>query len=259
MTPGAIQRPFPGQSVSAQWGADVTDACNAVRNAGLPGMLARNGAGAFGNAPLPVNQRNRTTRTPLPFQVAWRTDVGESGGLAVYLPTDHLLMVDGTYVSIGGVTSINGVPDWFAIDDGNRDAAHVWLLVSKGSDQVGASVTCAESPEGDLCICLAEVVQPASESTDRPPTVRQSVVGALVLDLGGEGGSGNLSASGIVVTSVDQVTSMSDPDYAYHAYDIRIKRGRLSYDAATGAITVTEHSTLTQFLRTTPHTAAMDE
>ena len=61
MTPGAIQRPFPGQSVSAQWGADVTDACNAVRNAGLPGMLARNGAGAFGNAPLPVNQRNRTS------------------------------------------------------------------------------------------------------------------------------------------------------------------------------------------------------
>ena len=88
--------------------------------------------------------------------------------------------------------------------------------------------------------------------------MRQSVVGALVLDLGGEGGSGNLSASGIVVTSVDQVTSTSDPDYAYHAYDIRIKRGRLSYDAATGAITVTEHSTLTQFLRTTPHTAAMD-
>lgn len=255
----AIPSPVKGAPMRADWAARITDVCNQMVTSGMAGTLVRDGAGAFGNAPLSGNQRNRTTRTPLPFQVAWRTDVGESGGLAVYLPTDHLLMVDGTYVSIGGVTSINGVPDWFAIDDGNRDAAHVWLLVSKGSDQVGASVTCAESPAGDLCICLAEIVQPESESTDRSPTVRQSVVGALVLGLGGEGGSGNLSASGIVVTSIDQVTSTSDPDYAYHAYDIRIKRGRLSYDAATGAITVTEHSTLTQFLRTTPHTAAMDE
>lgn len=56
---GWIPRPAPGEQVSAQWGADVTDACNAIRNAGMPGMLARHGAGAFGNAPLPVNQRNR--------------------------------------------------------------------------------------------------------------------------------------------------------------------------------------------------------
>lgn len=131
-------------------------------------------------------KRQNFPREPLPFEVAWRSDVGESGGLAVYLPTAHLLSVDGTYVSIGGVTAINGVHDWFAIDDGNRDAAHVWLLVSKGTDQVVASVTCAESPEGDLCICLAEVVQPESESTERPPTVRQSVVGALVLSLSGD-------------------------------------------------------------------------
>ena len=171
----AIPSPVKGAPMRADWAARITDVCNQMVTSGMAGTLVRDGAGAFGNAPLSGNQRNRTTRTPLPFQVAWRTDVGESGGLAVYLPTDHLLMVDGTYVSIGGVTSINGVPDWFAIDDGNRDAAHVWLLVSKGSDQVGASVTCAESPEGDLCICLAEVVQPASESTDRPPTVRQSV------------------------------------------------------------------------------------
>lgn len=259
MTTGNIQRPAPGEQVSAQWGADVTDACNAIRNAGMPGMLARHGAGAFGNAPLPGNKRNRTARIPLPFQVAWRSDVGESGGLAVFLPNDHLLMVDGEYVSIGGVCSVDGVPDWFAIDDGNRDASHVWLLVTEDDDQVSASVTCAESPEGDLCICLAEVVQPESESSDRPPTVRQSVVGALVLGLGGEvGEQKDLSASGTVVTSIDQVTSSGDPAFANHAYAIRIKRGRLGYNAATGAITVTEDSSLTQYIDTTPHSANMD-
>lgn len=59
MTTGNIQRPAPGEQVSAQWGADVTDACNAIRNAGMPGMLARHGAGAFGNTPLPGNKRDR--------------------------------------------------------------------------------------------------------------------------------------------------------------------------------------------------------
>lgn len=251
----AIPSPVKGAPMRADWAARITDVCNQMVTSGMAGTLVRDGAGAFGNAPLSGNQRNRTTRTPLPFQVAWRTDVGESGGLAVYLPTDHLLMVDGTYVSIGGVTSINGVPDWFAIDDGNRDAAHVWLLVSKGSDQVGASVTCAESPEGDLCICLAEIVQPESESTDRPPTVRQSVVGALVLGLGGEGGSGNLSASGIVVTSVEQVISSGDADFAAHPYSIRIMRGRLSYDAKTNTISIIEYPSLKQFIDTEPHSS----
>lgn len=251
----AIPSPVKGAPMRADWAARITDVCNQMVTSGMAGTLVRDGAGAFGNAPLSGNQRNRTTRTPLPFQVAWRTDVGESGGLAVYLPTDHLLMVDGTYVSIGGVTSINGVPDWFAIDDGNRDAAHVWLLVSKGTDQVGASVTCAESPEGDLCICLAEIVQPESESTDRPPTVRQSVVGALVLGLGGEGGSGNLSASGIVVTSVEQVISSGDADFAAHPYSIRIMRGRLSYDAKTNTISIIEYPSLKQFIDTEPHSS----
>ncbi len=43
----------------ASWAAQVTDACNAVRAAGFAGTMVRDGAGAFGNAPLPENKRNR--------------------------------------------------------------------------------------------------------------------------------------------------------------------------------------------------------
>lgn len=43
----------------AQWAAQVTEVCNAVRAAGFAGTMVRDGAGAFGNAPLPENKRNR--------------------------------------------------------------------------------------------------------------------------------------------------------------------------------------------------------
>jgi len=43
----------------ASWAAQVTEVCNAVRVAGFAGTLGRDGAGAFGNAPLPENKRNR--------------------------------------------------------------------------------------------------------------------------------------------------------------------------------------------------------
>lgn len=58
---GAIPVPSKGQRPSAAWAAAVTDACNAVNIAGLGGTLARDGAGAFGSAPLPENKRDRKT------------------------------------------------------------------------------------------------------------------------------------------------------------------------------------------------------
>lgn len=45
--------------MTAAWATRVTDACNAMRSAAFGGTLARDGAGAFGNAPLPANRRDR--------------------------------------------------------------------------------------------------------------------------------------------------------------------------------------------------------
>lgn len=58
---GAIPVPSKGQRPSAAWAAAVTAVCNAVNIAGLGGTLARDGAGAFGSAPLPENKRDRKT------------------------------------------------------------------------------------------------------------------------------------------------------------------------------------------------------
>lgn len=56
---GTIPSPVSGGDLQASWAQKVTDACNAANGYSHSGTLVRDGAGAFGNAPLPVNQRNR--------------------------------------------------------------------------------------------------------------------------------------------------------------------------------------------------------
>ncbi len=61
----------------ASWAAQVTDVCNAVRAAGFAGTMVRDGAGAFGNAPLPENKRNRrgaSAALPWTFACSESTD-----------------------------------------------------------------------------------------------------------------------------------------------------------------------------------------
>ncbi len=57
----AIPSPVKGAPMRADWAARITDVCNQMVTSGMAGTLVRDGAGAFGNAPLPVNQRNRTS------------------------------------------------------------------------------------------------------------------------------------------------------------------------------------------------------
>lgn len=87
----SIPRPVVGRQISAQWGSDVTDVCNAVRNAGMPGMLTMTGAGAFGNSPLPENNRNRRgSHAAHPYQVRWSSKANKgAGGWQIYLPINH--------------------------------------------------------------------------------------------------------------------------------------------------------------------------
>lgn len=55
----AIPSPVKGAPMRADWAARVTDVCNQMVTSGMAGTVVRHGAGAFGNAPLPANLRNR--------------------------------------------------------------------------------------------------------------------------------------------------------------------------------------------------------
>lgn len=76
---------------------------------------------------------------------------------------------------------------------------------------------------------------------------------------GGGGGGESITASGTIAISVDYVTSSGDSDFAAHPYAIRIRRGTLTYNAGTGALSVVEDNNLKQFIDTIEHSAAMDQ
>lgn len=55
----SITSPVTGSPLRADWARQITDAVNRTTAAAQPGLLARDGAGAFGGAPLPANHRAR--------------------------------------------------------------------------------------------------------------------------------------------------------------------------------------------------------
>ena len=260
MTPGAIQRPFPGQSVSAQWGADVTDACNAVRNAGLPGMLARNGAGAFGNAPLPVNQRNRTARIrPNLFEVRWFASANEgSGGWAVFLIGGYDVYIDGRPVDAigceeGQLSELEGdawVGWYFLPNEVWETGGDLWLNVRipKPNEETGGTddYVSAEFSQSDhvaedkdawyqsyLIACFDRSKK--ADGTYNQPVVEQLFVGAIALSSGTaakaeEGYSGYVTYYGPVRYGLpvgEETGSSRDYRFWQASTTLRYENGRL--------------------------------
>lgn len=245
-----IPDPLSGNHV-IDWAVPVTRALNA--------LVDKSGATVR-------NERDRRHDRPLPFEVRWDGTLAEGeGGWKIYLPTDHLLYWKSSgYVDLDGVTSIedaNGDPTgWFEFDDIDVDASHIWLTVSEDDSgsangpTVSAEFAETADAEAKASICIAEVsYTAATSSAPASAEVKQSVVGAIIF-----GGSAAISASGAVVSSVDYVSSTQDEDFANHAYAIRISRGTLTYDAATGSLSVVADRNLTQYIGTTPHSTSMD-
>ena len=193
---GTIPTPAKGEPPRASWAAAVTDVCNAVRVAGLGGTLARDGAGAFGNEPLPANQRNRrASLLPRPYEVRWDASLEDGkGGWAIYLPNEHLLQVGSDFVVPTGATAIPDTDGWMALDEVGKDADHVWLNVT--FNQTGPSSAALEAEDKTnataniVGICIAEV---SYEDDTESASVSQSVVGALVMT-SASGESGNEDA-----------------------------------------------------------------
>lgn len=142
-------------------------------------------------APAPKKQKDK----PLPFEVRYdgTLDSG-AGGWKIYLPTEHLVQFDGAYLDpLGDVTPIldaNGdETGWYSLDEITLQDAHVWLVISESSGAHSASFANAEDQQAVANICIAEVsYEAATQSTPETITIKQSVVGAIVMSSGGGGG-----------------------------------------------------------------------
>lgn len=142
-------------------------------------------------APAPKKQKDK----PLPFEVRYdgTLDNGE-GGWKIYLPTEHLVQFDGAYLDpMGDVTPIldaNGdETGWYSFDEITLQDDHVWLVISESSGTYTASFANAEDSQAVANICIAEVsYEAATQSTPETITIKQSVVGAIVMSSGGGGG-----------------------------------------------------------------------
>lgn len=160
-----------------------------------PGVKVSHTAGGSLISLLPQQAAKGEKARPLPFEVRfdWTLD-SESGGWKIYLPTEHLIQYDGEYLDpIGGVTAIldaNGdATGWYSFDEITLQDDHAWLVISESSDAYTASFANAEDSQAVANICIAEVsYEAATESTPETITIKQSVVGAIVMSSGGGGG-----------------------------------------------------------------------
>ena len=198
---------------------------------------------------------------PLPFSVRWSASADSgSGAWVIWLPNLAQLVHYGSSAisTISGVTAAAELPaGWYTVDALQASSVALYLVVSVVaatgvvtaalSDQAGTAST------GQTVYNLL-VASMATNATTGMKSVKQYL--ASTVTLGGAGGGGSITADGIVVMSVDYVMSSGDPDFASHAYAIRITRGRQSYNAATRQLTTVEDNNLKQFIDTVPHTSS---
>lgn len=187
MNDSPLRIPQAGDRVSATQLARVVRAVNANRLLPSPGFrISRgpNGTHLIVEAPKGKSSAAR----PLPYEVRFDGSLNDGdGGWKIYLPTAHLVCVDGNYTEtadIGGITAIEDVSGnptgWYSLDDIELSADHVWLTIEV-DDVAFAS---EQSEEDDaISVCIAEVEYEAGSGEGSAATIKvmQSVVGALIL------------------------------------------------------------------------------
>lgn len=227
---------------------------NYVLSPAAVAKLRRLLGGVLGNALTPSASPATVSPDdfPAPYTVRYAASLNSgSGGWIIWLPSASLLYVNGAAVDVrSGLSAAgNGYPSgWYSLGNVlSSTGGTVYLAVTTGSS---TSATFTNTPSGaDYAVLIATATRSTSTLAVQ---VAQSVTSALSV-----GGGGSISASGIVVMSVDYVTSSGDPDFATHPYAIRIKRGTLSN--VNGEIKPVEDVNLKQFIDTIEHSAAMDQ
>lgn len=167
-----------------------------------PGYKVQTGpAGTF----LNIDQPKKTNRVPMPLPYEVRYDgtlEDGDGGWKIYLPTDHLLSLDGDEIDTSDIIGITVIEDangdatgWYSFDDIDLQDDHVWLAIKTTPAQEGSgdsatveaefAATEGQSVSGEevVNICIAEIDYTAPANAGGAPTIEidQLVVGALHL------------------------------------------------------------------------------
>ena len=132
---------------------------------------------------------------PAPFSVRWsQAENNGQGTWVIWLPDDDkLVMVDGSYVTIGGTTAATILPTgWYTVDDLGDEAEAVWLTIHVPEEGSTASVTAELSDvatrpgEGESAVNLLVATMETKSGTGFK-FVKQFIDSAVVLGSGGSG------------------------------------------------------------------------
>ena len=193
---------------------------------------------------------------PAPFTVRWsQSEDNGSGAWVIWLPDiAKVVAFASTYITPSGVAAASELPaGWYTMSEVDANATAVYCAVTVTTSTGAATATITGTPATASTgqeVYNILVATMSTAATTGAKLVKQFVTSAITL--GGAGDGGSITANGIVVMSVDYVTSSGDPDFASHAYAIRITRGRQSYNAATRQLTTVEDNNLKQFIDTVP-------
>lgn len=228
---------------------------NYVLSPAAVAKLRRLLGGVLGNALTPSASPATVSPDdfPAPYTVHWsQSENSGAGAWCIWLPGGDLSYNKTDISASASLSAATALPSgWYVLSGiATTGAADIYLnLTNLDSTPAAAFSSTATSATGSMAILVATV---SRTSATGAVAVKQRVVGSLHL-----GGGASASASGIVVMSVDYVTSSGDDDFAAHPYAIRIRRGNLTN--VNGVIQPVEDATLKQFIDTIEHSAAMDQ
>lgn len=230
-----IPIPQKGTPITLEWGKAVTERCNAARAIGTGGLV-RSGPFGLGEAPLPINRRDRRLQpklTPFAIRLQYRENQPYPQWL-IYLPSEQILTYNGAIVSpYGGLTAAQG--NWYILDipiDGGT--VYLNLISDEGESSSGDSVPTAaqystESQENSIAI--AEV---SYDKESKQVLIKQLVTSALHFTSGGgisiQSITSDADESDSNTTTTNVTVTMTDG--TEHEFKVSVKNG--SGDAPGG-------------------------
>lgn len=138
---------------------------------------------------------------PPPFTVRWST---KSECWVVWMPeTNNLLMIDGTFISITGISAAPELPSgWYTVDDLVPGSDSIYLVItitdSTGSATADLSGTQGTSSSGETVYNIKIASMSTDPNTDEK-SIEQYTNSSVIMGSGGSGGG--VTTDGISINS----------------------------------------------------------